>query len=159
MLYTMDNEPKKGYEMELELGFSGYHTHQMDDKGRIRIPPIFRRKLGDHPIIFCNSFEKCLWIYTDVEFKKKIIDRFDGSDVLNKKMNIIQRAIFSSTQELVEDKQGRVSLNSAFIETCGFEKDLISIGVDDHVEVWSEAAYKEYLAKTDLDDILSQIIL
>ena len=141
----------------MDLGFSNSHTHQMDDKGRIRIPPIFRRRLGEHPIIICNVFERCLWVYTDEEFKKQVIDRFQGGDILDKKMNMIKRAIFSNTQELVEDKQGRVSLSSSFIETCGFEKDLISIGVDDHVEIWSAEVYKEYMDNTDLNDILSQV--
>ena len=137
------------------LGFSGYHEHQMDDKGRIRIPPVYRRELGDHPIIFCNRFERCLWVYKEEDFKTQVIDRFKGGDILNKDLNMIKRAIFSSTQELVEDKQGRIALNSSFIEKCGLVKDLITIGVEDHIEIWSAEVYNEYQEQADFNDILA----
>ncbi|MCH5155574.1 MAG: hypothetical protein J1F69_03120 [Clostridiales bacterium] len=128
----------------------------MDDKGRLRIPPAFRRMLGENPIIFCSSFERCLCIYPREDFEKRVIERFQDSDMLDMDMNDIKRAIFSSTQELVEDKQGRVSLNSTFIEECGLTKDIISIGAFDRVEIWDEEVYKEHKKATDFKRILAQ---
>ena len=136
--------------------FIGQYHHQMDDKGRLRMPPAFRRLLGDNPMIFCSFFERCLCVYPREEFDKRVIDRFRNSDMLDSEMNDIKRAIFSSTQELVEDKQGRMSLNSAFIDACGLTKNIITIGVYDHVEIWDEEVYKEHMKETDFKSILAQ---
>lgn len=120
------------------------------------MPPSFRRVLGDTPMIFCNVFEGCLCVYPRADFDDKVINRFKDSDMLDSEMNAIKRVIFASTQELAEDKQGRVSLNSAFIEACGMSKNIITIGVYDHVEIWDEAVYNEQVKSTDFKAILAQ---
>ncbi len=136
--------------------FIGQYHHQMDDKGRLRIPPAFRRLLGENPMVFCGVVEKCLCIYPREDFDKLVIERFKNADMLDMDMNDIKRAIFSSTQELVEDKQGRVSLNSSFIEECGLTKDLITIGAYDRVEIWDEEVYKAHKKATDFNKIIAQ---
>lgn len=135
--------------------FNGHYHHQMDDKGRIRIPPAFRKLLGDNPMIFC-SFERCLYVYPRADFDKLVAERFANADMLDADMNDIKRAIFSSTQELVEDKQGRVSLNQAFIDECGLKKNIITIGVLDRVEIWDEEVYEQHKKSVDFKNIISQ---
>ncbi|MDE6966366.1 MAG: hypothetical protein K2O94_05255 [Clostridiales bacterium] len=134
--------------------FYGQFHHQLDDKGRLRIPPAFRKLLGDNPMIFC-SFEKCLFLYKGEDFDKLVKERFMNADLLDTDMNDIKRAIFSSTQPLAEDKQGRVSLNQAFIEQCGMGKNLISIGALDRVEIWDEDVYKEHMQSIDYKKIVA----
>ncbi|MBD5132117.1 MAG: hypothetical protein HDT28_05975 [Clostridiales bacterium] len=125
----------------------------MDDKGRLRIPPTFRKLLGDNPMIFC-CFGKCLYVYTGEDYEK-LIERFSTADMLDDDMGDIMRAIFSSTQPLVEDKQGRVSLNSSFMEQCGLTKNVVSIGVLNHVEIWDEDEFKTHMAGIDRKKILA----
>lgn len=135
--------------------FNGQYHHQMDDKGRLRIPPAFRKLLGESPMIFC-SLEKCLFIYPRADFDRLVSEKFKDADMLDMGMNDIKRAIFSSTQELVEDKQGRVSLNQSFIEECQLGKNLITIGAYDRVEIWDEEVYKEHKKSVDFNKIIAQ---
>lgn len=135
--------------------FNGQYHHQLDDKGRFRMPPPFRKLLGDRPMIFC-SFEKCLFVYPRADFDALVIERFKNADMLDTDMNDIKRAIFSSTQELVEDNQGRISLNSSFIEDCGLGKNLITIGAYDRVEIWDEEVYKAHKKSVDFNKITAQ---
>lgn len=118
------------------------------------MPPAFRKLLGDNPMIFC-SFEKCLFVYKGEDFDKLVKDRFANADLLNTDMNDIKRAIFSSTQPLAEDKQGRVALNPNFIEQCGMGKNLITIGSLDRVEIWDEEVYKQHMASLDYKKIVA----
>lgn len=134
--------------------FYGEYHHQLDDKGRFRIPPAFRKLLGDNPMIFC-SLEKCLFLYTSEDFDKLVINRFQNADILNTEMSDIKRAIFPFTQKIAEDKQGRVSLNQTFIERCGLSKNIVSIGTLDRVEIWDEETYKNHMAAVDFDAILA----
>lgn len=135
--------------------FTGQYHHQMDDKGRLRIPPAFRKLLGDHPMVFC-SFEKCLFVYPRADFDRLVTERFKDADMLDMDMNDIKRAIFSSTQELVEDKQGRFALNQSFIDDCGFTKDIITIGAFDRVEIWDEEVYNAHKKSVDFNRIVAQ---
>ncbi len=135
--------------------FYGQFHHQLDDKGRLRIPPAFRKLLGDNPMMFCG-IENCLYVYTREDFTKNVEGRFADSDILDIDMNELKRAIFSSTQELTEDKQGRTALNPAFIEMCGLTKNVISIGAMDHVEIWDEEEYKKHRESLDFKKILAQ---
>ena len=136
--------------------FYGQYHHQIDDKGRLRIPPAFRKLLGDRPMIFC-SFEKCLFVYTGEDFDSIVKGRFKNADMLNSDMNDIKRAIFASTQPLIEDKQGRVSLNPAFIEQCGMSKNVITIGALDRIEIWDEEVYKNHMAAIDYKKIVKPL--
>lgn len=128
--------------------FCGQYHHQLDDKGRFRIPPVFRKQLGVDPMMFC-SFDNCLCLYTAEAFDKLVEKRFSDTDLLDVDLADIMRSILPSVQPVVEDKQGRVSLNSAFIEQCGMSKNLISIGMFDRVEIWDEEKFKEHMNKVD----------
>ncbi len=130
--------------------FCGQYHHQLDDKGRLRIPPAFRKQLGDNPVIFRD--EKCLQIYTAQDFEKLVKSRFDNADIFDEKMNKRKRKIFPSVQTVAEDKQGRVSVNPSFLKDCMMVKDIISIGVLDHVEIWDEKLYDAYINDRELEN-------
>lgn len=105
-------------------------------------------------MVFC-SFEKCLFVYTGDDFDKLVKERFKNADLLDTDMNDIKRAIFSSTQPLVEDKQGRVALNPVFLETCGMSKNLVTIGALDRIEIWDEDTYKAHMEAIDYKKIVA----
>ena len=127
----------------LSVFFCGQYHHQLDDKGRLRIPPAFRKLLGADPVIFCD--DNCLQVYTAEDFETKIKSRFDNADVFDKEMNKRKRRIFPSAQPVKEDKQGRVAINGSFLKDCKMKKDIITIGVLDHVEIWDERFYDAYI--------------
>lgn len=109
----------------------------------MRIPPAFRKLLGEKPVIFREGH--CLQIYIKEDFEKRIESRFADADVFDEEMNKRKRKIFPSVQTVVEDKQGRVSVNPSFLKDCRMKKDIISIGVFDHVEIWAEDMYDAYI--------------
>ena len=82
--------------------FIGQYNHQMDDKGRLRIPPVFRRALGDNPMIFCNYFEKNIWIFPREDFNETVLDRFKAYDMLDEEMNDVMRIVKEETPEIVQ---------------------------------------------------------
>ncbi len=134
--------------------FRGQYHHQLDDKGRFRIPSRFRDELGENPVMIVG-FEKCLLLYTKEDFDKRVTKRFENSDFLDTKMSVLKRVIFPLAQEITEDKQGRVTLNPTLMSMCGMSKNIVSIGVMDRVEIWDEDRLKEHLASLDMEKILS----
>lgn len=134
--------------------FYGAYNHQLDDKGRFRIPPVFRKLLGDDPMMVL-SFQNCLMLYRREDFSSRVEKRFENADILNTKMSDLKRALFSMVQKVAEDKQGRVSLNPTFIKRCGMNKDLVSIGALDHVEIWDRESYEKHMEAMDVEGILA----
>ena len=45
------------------------------------------------------------------------------------------------------DSQGRILINDDLLKSVGIEKDIVSVGVYNHVEIWSEKKWNEYLEK------------
>ncbi len=134
--------------------FFGEYHHQLDDKGRIRIPPRFREQLGEGAMLMVG-LEKCLMLYTAEDFKKRVYDRLSETDFLNLDAADIKRVLFSKTQPIEADKQCRVAVNSLFLKECGIEKNIVTIGAMDHAEIWSEEAYKAHIEKIDIKKVLS----
>ncbi len=114
--------------------FYGSYHHQLDDKGRLRIPPKFRELLGEKPMMMLG-FEKCLVVYPRADFEERII--------------------FANTMEVSEDKQNRVQILPFFAESCGMSKNLVTIGARDCIEIWDEEVYNEHMKSVDVKKILS----
>ncbi len=135
--------------------FYGECKHQLDDKGRFRIPSDYREQLGADAMMFVG-FEHCIMIYTAEGFRDFVMKRFENADILNTKMSDLKRVLFSRTQKVEEDKQGRVLLKSNLAKLCNISKNLVSVGAMDHVELWDEATYEEHMAGVDIDAILAE---
>lgn len=133
--------------------FYGEYHHQLDDKGRFRIPPRFRDGLGKDAMMILG-IEKCLLLYTGEDFNERVLKRFKDADFLDIKTGDLKRVIFPSAQPIVEDKQGRVTLSQNLMDRTGITKNVISIGVMDRVEIWDEETYVNHMNDLDFKKIL-----
>ena len=66
----------------------------------------------------------------------------------------------ASASEL--DQQGRVNIPSPLIDYAKLEKDCLIIGVDDHLEIWSQTEWEKFISNneekfSDLADTLFTI--
>lgn len=102
------------------------------------------------------GFEKCLMLYTQNDFIERVAKRFENADILDTRLSTLKRVLFPLAQEVSEDKQGRVLLSSTLMEKCHIQKNLVTIGSYDHVEIWDEESYKAYLESLDVDSMLKK---
>ncbi len=134
--------------------FFGEYHHQLDDKGRVRIPPRFRELLGKNAMMMVG-IEKCLMLYTGEDFEKRVFNRLSETDFLNLGAGDIKRVLFSKTQPIEEDKQGRVTVNPIYLAECGIKKNIVTIGAMDHAEIWDEDAFKKHMEEVDIKSVLA----
>ena len=134
--------------------FYGQYFHQLDDKGRFRIPTKFREQLGDKPMLLLG-FDGCLELYKAEDYHKMIENRFASVDILDRKLAKIKRFILSNSQEVEIDKQGRAPMIPILKEKSGIVKDIVSIGVGDHVEIWAKDKLEEEEKNLNLDELLA----
>ncbi len=136
---------------------SGRYNHQVDDKGRIRIPAKFKDALGDRPYITVGQ-NRCLYIFSKEEAERILGERFGGVDGFSKDPRLdAMRKIFSRGCFLDEDKQGRFTLPSNLTAYAGINKNVVSVGMINRVELWDEDNWNEYDSAQDVDTLFGEV--
>ena len=136
--------------------FMGEYHHTIDDKGRLTIPSKIRNELGNNFII-TRGLDKCLAIYSNNEWSK-VIDKYkelpDTKDARK-----FKRFLLSGATGNDFDKQGRVNISIPLTNYAELERDCVIIGVDDHLEVWNENNWNNFIKENedDLSDIADKL--
>ena len=138
--------------------FTGEYHHQIDEKGRIRIPAKLKDALGANPVITRGS-DGCLFVFTKEKADEIFYSNFDSNDLTSSARTRAKRYIASSSDVLEEDKQGRVLLSPSLIKLAGITKNIVTIGAYDRVEIWSEERWNAYIgdSETDFDECLKSL--
>lgn len=130
--------------------FVGEYNHQIDDKGRIRIPTKFKAELGADPFIM-QGVAKCLYVYeksySDDMFKKIFGDgNFEDGQNNAKKAKLMRKACYAE-----EDKQGRVSIPISLLRyaNIGVSSSIVSVGAYDHVQIWAKDEWDKFCAEEE----------
>lgn len=122
--------------------FIGEYYHALDSKNRITIPSKFRDELGEN-FILTKGLDGCLYAYTKNAwdlFQEKLMKL----PITSKDARAFSRFFFSGANELDIDKQGRALIPQSLLEYAHIEKDIVSIGVSNRIEIWSREKWDEY---------------
>ena len=65
------------------------------------------------------------------------------------------RSFFASATDQTLDRQGRVQVPEALRTYAGLERDLVIVGVADHIEIWDSATWQTIA--TEVDDFYAEI--
>ena len=116
--------------------FMGEYHHSIDDKGRLIIPAKFREELGSKFII-TRGLEKCLYIYSENEWKIKVA-KLKTLPFTKKDVRMFERFFLSGATECEFDRQGRINITSLLVRYADITKECVIIGANDRLEIWSE---------------------
>lgn len=125
-----------------EKEFLGRFFFNMDSKGRITLPAKLREELGEGFYV-TNGYEGCLNIYDSrgwAEFSGKI-KRLPPT---NKAARFMQRTFLSGADRPEPDKQGKILITPPHRQYAGLSKEIVILGVGDHIEVWDLQRWNDY---------------
>jgi len=128
----------------------GEYFHQIDQKGRVRIPPKLKRALGESPMV-TKGTAGCLFLFSQSELETTIYDKLQSVPLSDLQASKPLRTLFSSAQELEEDNQGRTMVPKNLREFAGLTKDIVFLGVGNRAEIWSKEVYEKYIDGVDFD--------
>ncbi len=130
--------------------FTGTYENSIDKKNRMIIPSKYREKLEGRCML-TRGFDRCLYIYAmdDWDILVDKIKRLKQSD---KDVRKFIREFFSNTEECNIDNQGRILIPTHLREYAGIEKDLVTKGAMDKIEIWSKEMYKDPKGENMMDD-------
>ncbi len=120
--------------------FLGEFEYKIDEKGRLPIPPKFRRELKEGVVLSAGP-EKYIVAYSSAEWKKLATTLTSGT-VVPSKLRKLNRAIFATAFSLNIDNQGRIALPIPLREYAGIEDEVIIAGVNTYLELWNKEQWE-----------------
>ena len=127
----------------------GKYQNSIDAKSRMIVPAKFRDELGTKCVV-SKALDHCLEIHpmdeweTFVNEKLKVLSSFDP------KARQLARYFSSSAETCEIDKQGRITIPQELREYAGIEKELVTVGAFEKIEVWSKDAWEKYEQERDM---------
>jgi len=115
--------------------FFGEFAYRIDEKGRVLIPPRFRRELGEG-IVLTPGVDKCINAYPLSGWRKVAAALTSGS-ISRSKLRKLNRAIFATAFSLNLDGQGRIALPDPLREYARIEDEVVIVGVNTYLELWN----------------------
>ena len=135
--------------------FFGEYTYKVDEKGRVPLPPKFRRQMKEGVILAKGMGEKCIAAYPIAEWKR-LSDSLAARAVTPANLRRLNRAIFGSAFGASLDGQGRIILPFSLREYAGIGDTAIVVGANNCVELWCEGEWET--EKKSAEDQASEII-
>ncbi len=124
---------------------SGTATHQLDAKNRTRIPAKFRNAFPQGERLFFVKYSAgCVAIMCESVMEKKLLS-FGDVDPADEELYDAKRFMFTVVDDVVEDSQGRFMIPKTYREHANLTKDLVSIGMGDHIEIWDQKTIEDKL--------------
>jgi len=121
--------------------FFGEFEYKVDEKGRVPIPPRFRREL-ENGIVLTPGMEKCITAYSLSEWEKLANELTSGGSINRNKLRRLNRAIFATAFNLNIDKQGRIALPTPSRSYAGIDDEVVIAGVNNALELWNKKAWE-----------------
>lgn len=130
--------------------FIGEYEHNIDAKGRAIIPAKFREGLGANFVI-SKEVDGCLGIYT-MDAWIKLVENFNKIPSTDKLATSYKRFRLSGANECEPDANGRVMIPQNLRTFAGIDKEVVSIGQGNKVEIWDKVKWDEYQSSLNFDD-------
>jgi MraZ protein len=128
---------------------TGVFSRSIDEKLRVAIPRRLREALdgeNQRTIYVAPGTDQSLALYTEDAFSR-LADRMAQVSPTRQDVRSFFRLFFARAQRVELDSQGRVRIPQELAEFAGLEKEVVLLGVQDHMEIWAADRWKSYLAE------------
>ncbi len=121
--------------------FFGEFQYRVDDRGRVPLPPRFRRELKEGLILMAGT-ERCITAYSMPAWKKLAETLATPGSVTQDKMRRLNRYLFGTAFSLTIDGQGRIALPLPLREYAGITSDVVVVGANTYLEIWNRELWE-----------------
>jgi len=136
------------------LAFRGHYEHSLDAKNRLSIPAKFRAAFSDG-VVLAKDPEPCVAIWTPASHEAIIERALGGLNPMGSQYRKLSRFYQGNSFEQELDASGRVTLPPSLLEHGAIEKDLVVVGVGDHLEVWGAERWRS--TQDELDQEIAEV--
>ena len=139
--------------------FLGEYQHSVDSKGRLVLPAKFRARL-EGGLVVTKGQERCLYVFPVDQWDEEVekINRLPRTD---RRSRNYARSFFGAASDQPMDSQGRIQIPPPLRDYGGLQKDVVVVGVSDHIEIWDVDSWEANSSEADelysgIEEALSQ---
>ena len=133
----------------------GEYEHSLDAKGRLIMPAKLREDIGEKFII-TKGLDGCLFAFSKTEWEK-FEEKLATLPISNKDARAFSRFFFAGAMDCEIDKQGRFLISSNLREFAGLVKDIIIVGMNSRIEIWSKEKWQKCDDSISADEIAEKM--
>ncbi|MCL2851216.1 MAG: division/cell wall cluster transcriptional repressor MraZ [Firmicutes bacterium] len=134
----------------------GEYFHQVDQKGRVRIPAKLKIGLGENFLV-TKGTNSCLFVFSKETLETSLFSKLENVPLSDSSSSLPLRMLFSSASELDEDNQGRSLLPKNLRDFAKIKKDIVFLGVGNRAEIWAKEEYDRYINGVDFDNAMEEL--
>ncbi len=134
--------------------FIGKFSHTLDPKGRIILPAKYREELGGH-VVLAPGIDGCIFCYPLPEWEKFATQLMSLPGTASNRQ--VQRYFMSNAYDIEPDPQGRILLPADLKDKAGLEREIISVGMRNRIEIWSPERYNASQSTIGLSEAIDEI--
>lgn len=125
----------------------GEFKHNLDSKNRLTIPAKLRLELSEKPVL-TRGLDNCLFIYPHRDWEL-FMEKLNKLPLSQRKARSFKRFMLSGANDVEIDEMGRILIPESLKKYAVLKKEIVIIGVSDHIELWSENIWNKYLAEAE----------
>ena len=133
----------------------GEYEHSLDAKGRLIMPSKLRDDIGEKFII-TKGLDGCLFAFS-IEEWKIFEQKLRSLPISNKDARAFSRFFFAGAMDCEIDKQGRFLISSNLREFAGLTKEVVIVGLDSRIEIWSKDKWQKCDEDISADEIAEKM--
>jgi MraZ protein len=137
---------------------TGTYERTIDDKFRLAVPKRMRDAVGNDCVMFLTrGTDGTLALYPEESFMN-LSSQLAASSPNAQNVRTFSRVFFAQAERLDMDKLGRVRIPPELAKLVSIKKEVVLLGVRDHIEIWDRELWKQYLsdAQSDFDTIAEE---
>jgi MraZ protein len=128
---------------------TGTFPRTIDEKQRLAIPKRLRDTLGQGPELTSALYaapgtDGSLALYTEESFAR-LAEQLAASPPTGQEVRAFSRLFYAQAQRLEVDRQGRIRIPPELVQLAGLAREVILVGVRDHLELWDRKRWDGYL--------------
>ena len=125
----------------------GQHRYQLDAKGRFALPKRYLEALEGGAYLTLGQ-DRCLWVFPPEDFER-YGERIRARPLSDANARAYARMFFGSADRVAPDAQGRLTI-SPKLRAHLSGREVMVIGVFDHLEVWDAPAWHRYELENEM---------
>ena len=130
----------------MQMLLTGNYERSLDEKLRLALPKRFRELLDSRePLILTVGTDGSLALYSQIAFTT-VAQRLAARSPTGHDVRAFSRMLYAQSHSVEFDSQGRIRLPAELVRISGLERDVVLLGVGDHVELWNKSRWEAYLA-------------
>ncbi|MBI2326564.1 division/cell wall cluster transcriptional repressor MraZ [Candidatus Collierbacteria bacterium] len=123
--------------------YTGRHYHNLEAKGRLAIPAVYREKLISGGVITIG-LDGCLFLFPK-SYWLELSEKLASLPLTNQLARQFTRLLVQSAVEMELDSQGRTLIPDYLKESASLKKQVVVAGALTRIEIWDREVYHQHL--------------